>query len=80
MGLFDGILIKDNHINICGGVIPAIERVRKQISHLSKIEIEVETFKQLEEALSARADIIMLDNMSIEDTYQASKNFWHHQF
>jgi nicotinate-nucleotide pyrophosphorylase (carboxylating) len=73
MGLFDGILIKDNHINICGGVIPAIERVRKQISHLSKIEIEVETFKQLEEALSARADIIMLDNMSIEDTYQAVK-------
>jgi len=73
MGLFDGVLIKDNHISICGGIIPAIERVRKQISHLSKIEVEVENFKQLEEALSAKADVIMLDNMSIDDVYQAVK-------
>jgi len=73
MGLFDGVLIKDNHICICGGVIPAIERVRKQISHLSKIEVEVENFKQLEQALSAKADIIMLDNMSIENIQQAVK-------
>jgi nicotinate-nucleotide pyrophosphorylase (carboxylating) len=71
MGLFDGVLIKDNHIVICGGVIPAIERVRKQISHLSKIEVEVENFKQLDQALSAKADIIMLDNMSVDDIQQA---------
>jgi len=73
MGLFDGVLIKDNHINICGGVVPAIERVRKKISHLSKIEIEVENFEQLEEALSAGADVIMLDNMSIDDIHKAVK-------
>jgi nicotinate-nucleotide pyrophosphorylase (carboxylating) len=71
MGLFDGVLIKDNHICICGGVIPAIERVRKEISHLSKIEVEVENLKQLEQALSAKADVIMLDNMSIDDIHQA---------
>ena len=73
MGLFDGVLIKDNHINICGGIIPAIERVRKQISHLSKIEVEVESFKQLEDALTASADVIMLDNMSIHDVHEAVK-------
>ena len=73
MGLFDGVLIKDNHICICGGVIPAIEQVRKEISHLSKIEVEVENLKQLEQALSAKADIIMLDNMSIDDIHQAVK-------
>ncbi|ETR74624.1 MAG: Nicotinate-nucleotide pyrophosphorylase [Candidatus Magnetoglobus multicellularis str. Araruama] len=71
MGLYDGILIKDNHINICGGIIPAIERVRKHISHLIKIEVEVENFEQLADALSANADVIMLDNMSIDQIHQA---------
>jgi len=73
MGLYDGVLIKDNHINICGGIIPAIERVRQKISHLSKIEIEVENLQQLEEALYAKADVIMLDNMSIDNVHQAVK-------
>jgi nicotinate-nucleotide pyrophosphorylase (carboxylating) len=73
MGLYDGVLIKDNHIKVCGGIIPAINKVRKQVSHLSKIEVEVENLEQLEEALSAKADVIMLDNMSIDKIHQAVK-------
>lgn len=62
-GLDDGILIKDNHIKICGGVGEAVERAKKNLSPLLKIEVEVENLTQLEEAIAAGADIIMLDNM-----------------
>jgi nicotinate-nucleotide pyrophosphorylase (carboxylating) len=62
-GLDDGILIKDNHIKICGGVGEAVERARKKLSPLLKIEVEVEDLAQLEEAIAAGADVIMLDNM-----------------
>jgi nicotinate-nucleotide pyrophosphorylase (carboxylating) len=62
--LGDGVLIKDNHIVAAGGMKPAIEMARAQSHHLLKIEVEVETFEQVEEALQARADVIMLDNMS----------------
>ncbi len=62
-GLDDGILIKDNHIKICGGVGEAVKRARKNLSPLLKIEVEVENLAQLEEAIAAGADIIMLDNM-----------------
>jgi nicotinate-nucleotide pyrophosphorylase (carboxylating) len=62
-GLDDGILIKDNHIKICGGVGEALKRARKNLSPLLKIEVEVEDLAQLEEAIAAGADIIMLDNM-----------------
>ncbi len=65
MGLFDGVLIKDNHIAACGGVKEAIERIRKRISHLLKIEVEVSNLAELKEALAASADVIMLDNMDI---------------
>ncbi|NLI81004.1 MAG: carboxylating nicotinate-nucleotide diphosphorylase [Deltaproteobacteria bacterium] len=65
-GLFDGILIKDNHIAAAGGVRQAVERGRRHAGHLMKIEVEVETFEQLEEALDAGADVILLDNFSIE--------------
>jgi len=71
MGLYDGVLIKDNHILVSGGIGPAIANVRKHVSHLTKIEIEVENFEQLEQALEASADIIMLDNMSIDDIRQS---------
>ncbi len=66
MGLFDGVLIKDNHIAACGGIAPAVARIRRHISHLMKIEIEVSTLEQVQEALQAGVDVIMLDNMSIE--------------
>ena len=58
------VLIKDNHIVACGGVASAIERARAAAPHCAKIECEVDTLEQLEEALSAKADIVLLDNMS----------------
>jgi nicotinate-nucleotide pyrophosphorylase (carboxylating) len=61
--LGDGILIKDNHIVAAGGIGHAIELARKHSHHLLKVEVEVETLQQVEEALQAGADVIMLDNM-----------------
>lgn len=69
--LSDGILIKDNHIVAAGGILKAAELVRINSPHTLKIEIETENLKQIDEALSARADIIMLDNMSIEQMSEA---------
>jgi nicotinate-nucleotide pyrophosphorylase (carboxylating) len=63
-GLYDAVMIKDNHIKGSGGITQAVQAARKQIPHTMKIEVEVEDFDQLQEALSARADIIMLDNMT----------------
>ncbi len=71
MGLYDGVLIKDNHIAVCGGVRKAIENIRTKIHHLIKIEVEVSNFDELQEALDAKADVIMLDNMNIEQIRQA---------
>ena len=65
--LADGILIKDNHIVAAGGIAQAIEAVRRNAPHTLKIEIETETADQVRQALDAGADIIMLDNMSVED-------------
>jgi nicotinate-nucleotide pyrophosphorylase (carboxylating) len=61
--LGDGVLIKDNHIVAAGGIRQAIEMARKQSHHLLKIEVEVETLDQIEEALQTGAEVIMLDNM-----------------
>ena len=69
-GLFDGILIKDNHIEAVGGIRQAVS-LAKSGHHLAKIEVEVENLKELEEALDAGADIIMLDNMSVQDMADA---------
>ena len=65
--LADGVLIKDNHIAAAGSITAAVTNARKIIPHTLKIEVEVETFEQLREAIDAGADIIMLDNMSNED-------------
>jgi nicotinate-nucleotide pyrophosphorylase (carboxylating) len=62
-GLYDGVLIKENHIAAAGGIAEAVSRARAYIPHTLKIEIETETPGQVEEALAAGADIIMLDNM-----------------
>ncbi|MBP5245697.1 MAG: carboxylating nicotinate-nucleotide diphosphorylase, partial [Clostridia bacterium] len=64
--LASGVLIKDNHIAVSGGIKKAVENARKMIPHTLKIEVEVETIEQLMEALEAKADIIMLDNMPNE--------------
>ena len=66
-GLFDGVLIKDNHIAAMGGITEAINAARKTAHHLLKIECEVTTVDEFKEAVAAGSDIIMLDNMSLED-------------
>ena len=71
LGLFDGVMIKDNHIRAAGGITAAIERIRPLIPLTVKIEVEVENIDQLKEALKAGADIIMLDNMAIDMMRQA---------
>jgi nicotinate-nucleotide pyrophosphorylase (carboxylating) len=70
-GLDDAILIKDNHVAIAGGIRPAIEAARGYAGHLVKIEVEVDSIEQLDEALAAGADIILLDNFSIGQTRAA---------
>lgn len=62
-GLDDAILIKDNHIAVAGGIIPALRAVKAAIGHLVKIEIEVDTLDQLDEVLNEGADVVLLDNM-----------------
>ena len=62
-GLDDAVLIKDNHVAIAGGVRPAVERARASVGHLVKIELEVDTLDQLEEALALGVDAVLLDNM-----------------
>ena len=62
-GLDDGVLIKDNHIAVAGGVRAAIERARAHVGHMVKIEVEVDTLDQLVEALDAGAELVLLDNM-----------------
>ena len=66
-GLDDAILIKDNHIAACGGIGPALQRARAAAGHLVRIEIEVDTLGQLDEALPYGPDVIMLDNFSLDD-------------
>ncbi|RUT93573.1 carboxylating nicotinate-nucleotide diphosphorylase, partial [Mesorhizobium sp. USDA-HM6] len=70
-GLDDAILIKDNHIAIAGGIRPAIERARAEAGHLVKIEVEVDTLAQLDEALALAPDAVLLDNMSTDMLRQA---------
>jgi nicotinate-nucleotide pyrophosphorylase (carboxylating) len=65
-GLYDMVMIKDNHIQIAGGIKPAVEAIRKKLPMSIKIEVETTTIEQVKEALAAGADIIMLDNMSNE--------------
>jgi nicotinate-nucleotide pyrophosphorylase (carboxylating) len=67
-GLDDGVLIKDNHIALAGGVGAAVERAREAVGHLHKIEVEVSTEKDLREAVRSGADILLLDNLSPEET------------
>ncbi len=63
-GLDDAVLIKDNHVAIAGGIRPAIERAKAGVGHLVKIEVEVDTLTQLEEALAVGVDAVLLDNMA----------------
>ena len=70
-GLDDAVLIKDNHIAVAGGVVPALRAAKAAVGHLVKIEIEVDTLAQLSEVLAEGADVVLLDNMSNEQLRQA---------
>lgn len=72
-GLYDAVLIKDNHIAVAGSIASAINSVRAKISPLLKIEIEIQNLSQLQEALETKVDIVMLDNMDLEMMKQAVK-------
>lgn len=63
-GLDDAVLIKDNHVAVAGGIRPAIKRARAGVGHLVKVEVEVDTLAQLEEALQVGVDAVLLDNMA----------------
>ncbi len=63
LGLYDAMLIKDNHIKVAGGIPEAVRRARAYASHMTKIEVETEDMEQVAQALEAGADVIMLDNM-----------------
>jgi nicotinate-nucleotide pyrophosphorylase (carboxylating) len=65
-GLSDGVLIKDNHIKAAGGIAQAVAAARRVAPHLLKIEVECETLSEVEEALMSGADVVLLDNMSID--------------
>lgn len=70
-GLDDAVLIKDNHVAVAGGIAPAIRRARDGVGHLVKIEVEVDTLAQLDEALAEGVDAVLLDNMTPEQLGQA---------
>lgn len=73
VGLFDAVLIKDNHVAVAGGVTTAITAARAHVGHMVKIEVEVDTLDQLAEALGHDIDAVLLDNMAPEDLRQAVK-------
>lgn len=66
-GLYDGVMIKDNHIAFSGSIKNAVNKVRESTGHMIKIEVEIETEEQLQEAIDAGADVIMFDNRSPEE-------------
>jgi nicotinate-nucleotide pyrophosphorylase (carboxylating) len=70
-GLDDAVLVKDNHVALAGGVAGALARVRASVSHLVKIEVEVDTLAQLDEALAAGVDAVLLDNMDLATLREA---------
>ena len=78
MGLYDGVLIKDNHIAACGGITAAVQKIKANVSHLVKIEVETADLDQVREALACGADVIMLDNMTAEQI-RAAVNLIQHR-
>lgn len=69
--LSEGAMLKDNHIDVYGGITPAVNALRQKIGHMTKIEVEVRDLDELNEALAAGCEIIMLDNMNCEDMTRA---------
>ena len=72
-GLYDAVMIKDNHIKASGGISLAVEKIRKALGNKSKVEVETQNLDEVREALAQKVDIIMLDNMSIDSIYESVK-------
>ncbi len=70
-GLDDAVLVKDNHVALAGGVAEAVRRVRASVGHMVKVEVEVDTLEQLEQALGASVDAVLLDNMDLATLREA---------
>ncbi|MHB8073382.1 carboxylating nicotinate-nucleotide diphosphorylase [Desulfosporosinus fructosivorans] len=70
-GLYDAVMLKDNHLAAMGGLTEAVLRVKDQVGHMTKIEVECETIDQVKEAISCGVDVIMLDNMGLEEMREA---------
>jgi nicotinate-nucleotide pyrophosphorylase (carboxylating) len=77
IGLYDAVLIKENHIAVAGGIRPAVERVRARAGHMVKVEVEVERFDQIDEALESGVDAILLDNMDAPTMQTAVQHINH---
>jgi nicotinate-nucleotide pyrophosphorylase (carboxylating) len=75
MGLYDAAMLKDNHIAAAGSIAAAVEELRRYASHMTKIEVECESLEQVEEAIAAGADVVMLDNMDPFMMREAVKRF-----
>src|SRR4051794_35317570 len=73
LGLDDGVMLKDNHIAVCGSITKAVERARLKVPALTKIEVECDRLEQVKEAVEAGVDVIMLDNMPIPEMREAVK-------
>jgi len=70
-GLDSGVMIKDNHVDACGGMAAAVARARAEVPHLLKIEVEARDLREVDEAIEARADVILLDNMTTPEMAEA---------
>ena len=70
-GLYDAVMLKDNHLAAVGGLTVAVERIKSQVGHMTKIEVECETIEQVKEAVTCGVDVIMLDNMGLAEMREA---------
>ncbi|MZH47174.1 MAG: carboxylating nicotinate-nucleotide diphosphorylase, partial [Nitrospinae bacterium] len=72
-GLYDAVMIKDNHIKSAGSIFQSVEKVREALGNTNKIEVETQNLEEVQEALENKVDIIMLDNMNIDTIHEAVK-------
>ncbi len=70
-GLYDAVMLKDNHLAAVGGLTEAVQRIKAQVGHMTKIEVECETIEQVQEAVTCGVDVIMLDNMDLVEMREA---------
>jgi nicotinate-nucleotide pyrophosphorylase (carboxylating) len=75
MGLYDAVMLKDNHIAAYGGITGAVKEARNRVGHMMKIEVEADRLDQVQEAVEAGADVVLLDNMSIEQMTEAVSKY-----